>query len=187
MISGKTSGADPNDFNSGEECSICLSDITDKKTLDKCGHSFCAHCIDEAFKLQKKCPVCSEVYGVLIRNQPDGKMIVSHSSTSLSGYQSCGSIIITYKFEDGVQGPEHPNPGKRYCGTMRSAFLPDNDEGNKVLKLLQKAFRQRLTFTIGRSSTTGANNVITWNGIHHKTRRTGGPTRYLKYILNYIL
>jgi deltex-like protein len=155
-----------------------LSNITDKKTLSKCGHSFCAGCIDEAFKHQKKCPVCSTVYGTLIGDQPEGKMIVSHSSLSLRGYESCGSITITYKFEDGFQGPEHPTPGKKYYGISRSAYLPDNDEGNKVLRLLEKAFRQRLTFTIGRSSTTGITGVITWNDIHHKTRRIGGATRY---------
>ena len=103
------------------------------------------------------------LYGPLIGNQPPGKMITSYSSISLDGYESCGSINITYKFEDGIQGPEHPTPGKKYCGTTRSAFLPDNEEGNKVVKLLQQAFKQKLTFTIGRSSTSGLNNVITWN------------------------
>ena len=184
-ISDKTPGADPKGSTPGdEECSVCLSKITDKKTLDKCGHSFCAGCIDEAFKHQKKCPICSQVYGQLIGNQPPGTMIVSRMSISLRGYESCGSITITYKIEDGVQGPEHPNPGKRYFGTVRSAHLPDNEEGNKILRLLQKAFDQKLTFTIGRSSTTGATNVVTWNDIHHKTKRTGGPTRYDKYISN---
>ncbi|CAB3989846.1 probable E3 ubiquitin- ligase DTX3 [Paramuricea clavata] len=151
--------------------------MTDKKTLHKCGHSFCAACIDEAFKHQKKCTVCSQVYGPLIGNQPPGKMILSHSSITLPGYESCGgSIHITYKFESGVQGPNHPNPGQRYSGITRYGYLPDNREGQKVLKLLRKAFDQKLIFTIGRSSTTGANNVITWNNIHHKTNVTGGPT-----------
>ena len=110
-------------------------------------------------------------------------MIVSYGSVSLGGYELCGSITITYKFEDGVQGPEHPTPGMRYLGITRNAYLPDNEEGNKVLKLLQQAFKQKLTFTIGRSSTSGLNNVITWNDIHHKTRRTGGATRYYKHIV----
>lgn len=78
-------------------------------------------------------------------------------------------------FASGIQGPEHPNPGKPYRGTARTAFLPDCEEGQKVLKLLKKAFEQRLIFTIGQSATTGLRNVITWNDIHHKTRMTGGP------------
>ena len=171
---GDTKGSASSD----DKCSICLSDITDKKTLDKCGHSFCAGCINEAFTHQTKCPICSTVYGKLVGNQPPGKMTVSRMSLSLSGYEWCGTITITYRFEDGVQGPEHPNPGKRYFGTIRTAYLPDNDEGRKVLKLLQKAFHQKLTFTIGRSSTTGNSNVITWNDIHHKTKRSGGVTSF---------
>lgn len=31
------------------------------------------------------------------------------------------------------------------------------------------AFDRRLIFTIGRSVTTGMEDVITWNEIHHKT------------------
>lgn len=70
---------------------------------------------------------------------------------------------------------EHPNPGVRYPGTTRVAYLPDCPEGNKVLGLFRKAFAQRLTFTVGTSLTTGRANVITWNDIHHKTNCTGGP------------
>ncbi|MEQ2177299.1 hypothetical protein GOODEAATRI_002156, partial [Goodea atripinnis] len=69
----------------------------------------------------------------------------------------------------------HPNPGVRYSSTSRTAYLPDCAEGQKVLRLLKKAFDRRLTFTIGRSATTGLNNVITWNDIHHKTNIDGGP------------
>ena len=172
----------PNLDNScGGTCSICLCDFTDKKTLPKCGHSFCAPCIDRAFKDQKKCPVCNEVYAPLIGNQPEGSMYVSFSPVKIPGYELCGgSILITYKFLSGVQGENHPNPGKRYSGTTRHGYLPDNREGQKVLKLLKKAFDQKLTFTIGRSSTTGQSDVITWNDIRHKTNITGGPTKYVK-------
>ena len=169
----------PKAGSSDEECSICLSDFTDKKTLHKCGHSFCSACIDEAFKHQKKCPVCSQVYGPLIGNQPPGKMTDSAQPMRLPGFESCGTIVIVYTFDSGVQGENHPNPGQRYSATTRRAYLPDNKEGRKVLRLLRKAFDQKLTFTIGRSSTTGSNNVIIWNGIHHKTSIKGGPTRYV--------
>jgi deltex-like protein len=119
----------------------------------------------------------------LTGNQPKGKMFVSRSAVKLPGYESCGgSILITYKFESGVQGPNHPNPGQRYSGTTRYGYLPDNREGQKVSKLLKKAFEQKLIFTIGQSSTSGANNVITWNDIHHKTNVAGGPTMYVRNI-----
>ena len=77
--------------------------------------------------------------------------------------------------------PEHQNPGVRYSGTSRIAYLPACDEGEKVLKLLRKAFDRRLIFTIGHSVTTGLNNVITWNDIHHKTSIGGGPEWYAHY------
>ncbi len=37
----------------------------------------------------------------------------------------------------------------------RTAYLPDNDKGRKVLRLLRHAFEQRLIFTVGRSTTSG--------------------------------
>lgn len=71
----------------------------------------------------------------------------------------------------------HPEPGKPYEGIKRRAFLPYNEEGTEVLKLLKKAFQQGLTFTIGTSRTTGKEGVVTWNDIHHKTSRTGGSPK----------
>ena len=41
--------------------------------------------------------------------------------------------------------------GKPYKGTLRKAYLPDDDEGRNVLKLLRKAFEDRLIFTIGKN------------------------------------
>lgn len=71
----------------------------------------------------------------------------------------------------------HPNPGKRYEGTSRTAYLPNNAEGQKVLRLLKESFKRKLTFTIGRSRTTGCDNVVTWNDIHHKTCTHGGQEK----------
>ena len=71
----------------------------------------------------------------------------------------------------GIQGPEHPHPGQTYyaVGFPRVCYLPDTEHGRRVLRLLQIAFERRLIFTIGRSVTTGREDVVTWNGIHHKT------------------
>uniref|UniRef100_A0A8D1F996 E3 ubiquitin-protein ligase n=1 Tax=Sus scrofa TaxID=9823 RepID=A0A8D1F996_PIG len=80
--------------------------------------------------------------------------------------------------DSSVQKKEHPNPGKRFSGTRRTAYLPDNKEGNEVLGLLRRAFKQKLIFTVGESRQTGASDVITWNDIHHKTSWCGGPHRH---------
>ena len=88
-----------------------------------------------------------------------------------SGY---GTIVIEYNFQSGIQGSEHRNPGVRYQGTKRQAYLPNTDVGKEVLQLLKRAFDARLVFTIGTSGTTGLPNQIVWNGIRHKTSRRGG-------------
>lgn len=56
--------------------------------------------------------------------------------------------------------------------------MPNNQEGRAVRDMLRIAFDRRLVFTVGESLTTGRKNVITWNGIHHKTSRVGGPARF---------
>ncbi|XP_064354537.1 probable E3 ubiquitin-protein ligase DTX3 [Dromaius novaehollandiae] len=159
------------------QCPICLGEIQNMKTLEKCRHSFCEDCITRALQVKTACPMCGRFYGQLVGNQPqNGRMLVTKdSSLLLPGYEKFGTIIIQYVFPPGVQGVEHPNPGVRYPGTTRVAYLPDCPEGNKVLGLFRKAFEQRLTFTVGTSMTTGRANVITWNDIHHKTNCTGGP------------
>ncbi|CAN9516153.1 unnamed protein product [Ophioblennius macclurei] len=158
-------------------CSICMGEVVERTTLERCGHSFCRCCLDQAFKVKKACPVCRLVYGQLIGNQPaNGSMIVERDpDLKLPGHEGFGCICIIYSFPPGLQAPEHPNPGVRYPGTDRMAYLPDSPEGNRVLGLLRRAFEQRLIFTIGTSMTTGMQNVITWNDIHHKTSIWGGP------------
>ncbi|XP_070963288.1 probable E3 ubiquitin-protein ligase DTX3 isoform X1 [Oncorhynchus clarkii lewisi] len=158
-------------------CSICMGDMVERTTLERCGHTFCRSCLDQAFKVKRACPVCRLVYGQLIGNQPaSGTMMVERDpDLELPGHEGYGCICIIYSFTPGLQAPEHPNPGVSYPGTDRVAYLPDSPEGNRVLGLLRRAFDQRLIFTIGTSMTTGMHNVITWNDIHHKTSIWGGP------------
>jgi len=63
----------------------------------------------------------------------------------------------------------HPDPGKPYSGISRMAYLPYNEEGEMICRMLKVAFKRKLVFTIGHSRTTGRDGVITWNNIHHKT------------------
>ncbi|KAI8507650.1 E3 ubiquitin-protein ligase dtx3l [Branchiostoma belcheri] len=169
----KTSDGDQDDT-----CPICMSDFTDPKMLP-CKHKFCSDCLATALKHAAKCPICGLVVGRLRGDQPEGRMeytVERHSS--LPGYPGCGTIIIHYSIPSGVQGRDHPNPGQPYHGTSRKAYLPDNYEGQEVLTLLKEAWRNKLVFTIGTSVTTGTDDAVTWNDIHHKTNRSGGPTRY---------
>ncbi|CAF1494322.1 unnamed protein product [Rotaria sordida] len=119
--------------------------------------------------------------GEIRGNQPEnGRMKYNTSTRRLPGfeYNSSGTIIITYSFPNGIQNESHPNPGKPYYGTNREAFLPDNSDGRHVLKLLEKAFQLRQIFTVGQSRTTGYDNIVTWNDIHHKTNIHGGMENF---------
>ncbi|XP_050399507.1 uncharacterized protein LOC126816811 [Patella vulgata] len=166
---------------SSNTCGICLDEMTNPKTLPKCGHKYCNDCIRHAFVNKPVCPECGMIYGVIMGNQPKGgkmihKIIVSHK---LEGFKDADGVLeITYSFHDGIQDESHPNPGRPYEGIRRRAYLPNNKDGQDVLQLLYKAFDARLIFTIGDSCTTGKSGVITWNDIHHKTSMTGGSTNH---------
>ncbi|XP_013402775.1 uncharacterized protein LOC106168308 [Lingula anatina] len=166
---------------SDDNCAICMCDKDNPKTLPICKHSFCTSCIDEYFKCGKPvCPVCGVIYGIIQGDQPsDGKMTWElDRSIQLPGCEMRGAYIITYSFPSGIQKEHHPNPGQRYKGILRQAYLPDNKEGREILRLLEKAFDAKVMFTIGHSRTTGREGVITWNDIHHKTNISGGPTNF---------
>jgi deltex-like protein len=157
------------------------------KTLEHCKHNFHESCIDQWFRSTGKqsCPTCGYIYGITKGPQPpNGQMLIKYLPTSLPGYDYIPNgphqgptIEITYIIPSGRQGPLNPSPNESYSGTTRRAYLPNNKEGREILSLLQRAFHDQHIFTIGRSSTTGQNNVVTWNDIHHKTSIHGGPQK----------
>ena len=51
---------------------------------------------------------------------------------SLPGYEGYDTIQITYNIPSGTQGQNHPNPGERYTGAIRQAYLPNSYEGQEV-------------------------------------------------------
>ncbi|KAM6242228.1 putative E3 ubiquitin-protein ligase DTX2 isoform 2-T3 [Porphyrio hochstetteri] len=176
-----------------EDCIICMeklsspsgySDASEGSTikpdtvghLTGCQHSFHMLCVLAMYSSGNKdgslqCPSCKTIYGEKTGTQPKGKMEVSTFSQSLPGHKDCGTIQIVYHISRGIQGPEHPNPGMPYTarGFPRYCYLPDNEKGRKVLELLKVAWKRRLIFTVGTSSTTGESNTVVWNEIHHKT------------------
>lgn len=105
-------------------CSICMGDIVERTTLEKCGHSFCRSCLDQAFKVKKACPVCRLVYGQLIGNQPaNGTMIVERDpDLELPGHEGYGCICIIYSFPPGLQSVSWP----RTCASSDWIFLEYN-------------------------------------------------------------
>ena len=120
-----------------------------------------------------KCPVCGTIYGQMVGDQPNGTMTCTvNKLLYCQGYLDVGTIVINYNMFSGNKGDIS------FPGTHRVAYLPDNEEGNEVLRLLKEAFARKLIFTVGRSVTTGRDNQIVWNGIHHKTNTSGGSSHF---------
>ncbi|XP_061194321.1 protein mono-ADP-ribosyltransferase PARP14-like [Saccostrea echinata] len=162
-----------------DTCVICLEPHTKPVELNLCHHVFCEECIGDFFSRKTACPVCNTVYGKIYGDQPQtGTATIFKEKYSLPGYPKSDTWEILYEFPDGVQLDCHPHPGLPYKGTRRLAFLPATKEGTAVLRMLERAFKQGLIFTVGSSRTTGQSNVVTWNDIHHKTRPNGGPERF---------
>jgi len=144
------------------------------------------HCTDHCFhkdclEMQHgksdfvKCAVCSRVYGEYHGDMPTGTMsweFHAKGQMPCAGFESQGTWSILYQFPNGKRN------GVAYRGTTRQAFIPDTEEGREVMILLMKAFKRKLTFTVGTSVTTGQQNVVVWTSIHHKTNLHGGATHY---------
>lgn len=156
-----------------DDCVICMDTLTEPMKL-QCGHVFCAYCIGPHLKIKPVCPTCGAIQGIVIGDQPPGTMNVYSSSISVSGYPKCGRLDIEYHIHSGLQGADHPQPGKRFEGVKRTAYLPDNERGRQISQMLEVAFKRKLVFTIGNSRTTGKQGVVTWNDIHHKTNPNPG-------------
>ncbi|XP_042742156.1 E3 ubiquitin-protein ligase DTX1 [Lagopus leucura] len=176
-----------------EDCTICMERLVTSSgyegvlshrgikpelvgKLGKCGHMYHLLCLVAMYNNGNKdgslqCPTCKAIYGEKTGTQPPGKMEFHLIPHSLPGYTDSKTIRIVYDIPTGIQGPEHPNPGKKFTarGFPRHCYLPDNEKGRKVLKLLIVAWDRRLIFTIGTSNTTGESDTVVWNEIHHKT------------------
>uniref|UniRef100_A0A668ACK4 E3 ubiquitin-protein ligase n=2 Tax=Myripristis murdjan TaxID=586833 RepID=A0A668ACK4_9TELE len=178
MEGGATAGGTTGGNKEEDTCSICMDTFTNKKKI-KCSHEFCEECLTRSVNsIGPICPLCKTVFGKMEGDQPDGTMLWTEDSRPLPGFPRYGSITITYNIPSGTQTEKHPNPGQRYSGVTRTAYLPNNPEGREVLQLLRRAFDQKLIFTVGTSRTTGADNQVTWNDIHHKTNPHGGQQNF---------
>ena len=178
-----------------ETCPICLSSLlepadveTPRKSsssslpldvvsgLKKCSHMFHMACLGtmldstpsvKTLELSISCPICQTIHGVKTGDQPrTGTMDVSYEAGCVPGYESYGTIRIKYSFRNGVS---ETGTNFNAAGFPRVCYVPRCPEGEKVLELLKLAWSRRLIFTIGTSVTTGCENCVVWNNIHHKT------------------
>ena len=163
-----------------EKCIICITDFEPSddgqivKLVNCKGHFFHKACILRGFSGNGsvKCPVCGQIYGDFTGNMPDGSLQITVTrSIHCDGFHHCQTWVLDYSFPSGEV------EGVRYTGTQRRAYLPNSYHGREVLRLLICAFYKRLTFVVGTSVTTGAENRVIW-AIHHKTSLTGGAANY---------
>ncbi|XP_041817432.1 E3 ubiquitin-protein ligase DTX3L1 [Chelmon rostratus] len=105
--------------------------------------------------------------------QPEGQMTWVILHKDLPGFPDDNTLQLNYIFPDGTQTEKHPHPGQPYAGLRLCAYLPDNHEGRRVLKLLDKAFNQELLFTV---ATKDGKDMVTTTFIPLKTQPDGGST-----------
>lgn len=178
-------------FGKNQDCCICCEKLEASSNsnedevviLNKCKHLFHKSCIIAMYSSgiqdgSLQCPVCKAIYGIKTGNQPSGIMNYYVVPYSLPSYETCDTICIEYHISSGIQDDRHPHPKKPYTcrGFPRRCYLPDNEDGKKILNLLVVAWERRLIFTIGTSATTGENSTVTWNEIHHKTEFSSNIT-----------
>lgn len=163
-----------------DDCAICLCPLSDECVqIKKCRHSFLNDCIRDCLKLDPKCPTCREYAGTPQGRCPSGSMTMQLTQRHCPGFEpSTKAIQIDYSIPKGIQSCFHDNPGTKYSATRRTAFLPNNLEGIQLLDRLKFAWVHGMTFSIGTSLTTGWQNCVVWNSIHHKTSLDGGPHGY---------
>ncbi|XP_053660049.1 protein deltex [Anopheles marshallii] len=180
--------ADPPRWPRAQPCPMCMEELRPGSqkvnvALSRCKHQMHLDCLNMLLVKQRRsvssqknyyieCPTCMSVYGVKIGNQPPGTMTYQLLSGGLPGYPPTGIYEITYNITSGVQGPHHPNPGAAFfaVGFPRRCYLPNTLLGTKILYYLDVAFRRGLLFTIGRSVTTGVEDVVMWTSIEHKSQ-----------------
>ena len=82
-----------------------------------CSHTFHGKCLDQLMAQSPdfiRCPYCKKIYGTMIGKQPKGaKMEHRVEKWTLPGFPAGTSTIsLRYSIKDGIQGDEHPNPGR---------------------------------------------------------------------------
>ena len=114
---------------------------------------------------------------VQLPTYPNGVMLVSRSEDDhCKGYDDCGAILIRYVLD--VHGKICSSLEGFYRSDHRTAYLPDNGEGGKVLDLLKQAWRRKLTFRFAPSSSKRDHFEMAWNISHKTSLDEGGPDGY---------
>ncbi|GFH49952.1 hypothetical protein CTEN210_06428 [Chaetoceros tenuissimus] len=173
------------------KCPICLDELGSNpnvlRSLSCSIHIFHHDCIRKSLEVSPRCPMCKKWVKEPQGMSPSGTMRITIIPDKCSGYLE-DTIVIYYQIKGAIQKSYHSNPDVLHSGKNTPAYLPNNDDGKKLLKRLKYAFEHGLTFTVGTSLTTGLHDQCTWASIHHKTSLSGGTGRHgypdVSYFLN---
>ncbi|KAG5682662.1 hypothetical protein PVAND_012001 [Polypedilum vanderplanki] len=195
-----------NDIPQSKPCPICLNELHRDNSaknpivsLSRCQHLMHLNCLNELILSQKsdlqknlyiECPTCGIIYGDKRGNQPPGTMSWITIPKALPGHEDCNTIQIIYNIASGIQTENHPNPGRAFfaVGFPRICYLPENPTGRKILRFLKVAFDRGLLFSIGRSATTGREDVVIWKNVEHKTQFSMYPDpNYLQRVMEQLV
>lgn len=106
-----------------DNCPICLDVFIDKRRLG-CKHEFCRGCLDKSVEsLGPCCPVCKQVFGAMVGNQPEGTMTSTIVPKALPGFPNCDTIVISYSIPNGIQTVNVQNIWKRFISNFVSTFF----------------------------------------------------------------
>lgn len=90
-----------------EHCPVCYEEIKEatRHKLPTCSHSLCSTCFPKVASLSSLCPMCRRPFCVVRGNQPDAAEMSSEveDAIQLPGYEGCGTIIIYYTVQSGIQ------------------------------------------------------------------------------------
>ncbi|KAL3912575.1 MAG: hypothetical protein SGARI_001085 [Bacillariaceae sp.] len=172
-----------------DACAICDDALSSRPSvaLTVCGHIFHLDCIDHHLEQQEAsnnnnnlCPQC----GKCVRQDPTGRSpsgtmtISSHLPRDLppgvappgGGGEDKRVIKILYEIPDGYQKEYHNKPDERFRGCTKVAYVPDTEEGNRIVERLVYAFRHGLTFQIAPNERNPSEkDVAQYGKVPHRT------------------
>lgn len=147
-------------YDQKQECPICFEELgpradTLRSLSCSCVHIFHQDCIQKSIESSPRCPTCQTWVKEPQGKSPSGRMCLAVIPKKCSGYDE-DTIQINYQIYAAIQKPYHPYPNVRHSSTNVKAYLPNNDEGNNLLKRLKYVFEHGLTFTVGTSMILGS-------------------------------
>ncbi|MBO9479801.1 macro domain-containing protein [Salinisphaera sp. G21_0] len=153
------------------DCGVCGESTPKKDSLPYQGVQVCRECSvyyrNQGHDLSAK---LAEEY-TAINYLP---LVVFRSRRDLPGYEGAGRIVVGID----ATAPVQLKSGRMLEVTHKNAthFLPDNELGNELYRLLEILHEEKLIYKIDKSNTTGKFG-ITFN-VHLKTLDHGGEERH---------